>query len=74
MLHYTSIRICDLKDIIDQMNPVKIFINNKCVWDDDDDTLEDYNLIFERTILVSNLKFKIVHYHHSYCFIQTVSK
>lgn len=74
MLHYTSIRICDLKDIIDQMNPVKIFINNKCVWDDDDDSLEDYNLIFERTTLVSNFEFKIVHYHHSYCFIQTVSK
>lgn len=72
---FTELRICDLAKIINSMCPVRIYINGKCKWNDDEnDTEQLYQTILNSTDLVYNLKFKIVHFHHSYVYIKTLKE
>ena len=81
-MYFTSLKISDLVDIIQNMAPVKIYLNDKIVFDDDsvdiDDLstshreLEKYENLLKSNKLVTSIKFDIVHLHHSICYITTI--
>lgn len=75
----TELRICDLKDVILQMCPTRIFINRKLIWDDysldpSDTMLKRLDAILSKENLVRQLKFDIDDYHHSIVHIETTNK
>ena len=70
--NHTSLRIKDLKEAIDKMCPIQIYINEEKVWDDDENTLNDYNTILSLGKFVSSINFEIVHFHHSVVYVRTV--
>lgn len=72
MAYHTSLRIKDLKNIIADMCPVKIFINKDCVWDDDTGTIDEYNTVLESGKFITMMTFEIVHFHHSIVYIGTL--
>lgn len=81
-MYFTNLKISDLVDIIQNMAPVKIYLNDKIVFDDDlvdiDDLntshreLEKYENLLKSNKLVTSIKFDIVHLHHSICYITTI--
>lgn len=79
-MYNTELRICDLKDVIHQMCPVKIVLNNKEEIFNDDKTspenyqkvLNEYNKFLESKRLVTSIRFDIVHFHHSIVYIETL--
>jgi hypothetical protein len=81
-VNFTSLKISDLVDIIQNMAPVKIYLNNEIVFDDDSidindlntshRELEKYTNLLKSEKLVISIKFDIVHLHHSICHITTI--
>ena len=67
----SSITISSLKEIIDKMCPIRIYLDGKTVWDDDESTLDEYNELFEREDIVHHINFSIVYFHHSIIWIYT---
>ena len=67
----TSLTIKDLKEKIGSMAPIAIYIDCDLVWDDDQDSLEKYEEIFNQEVLVMGIYFKIVEFHHSEVYIYT---
>lgn len=73
----SEITIADLKNTIDSLCPVKIIIDGKLVWDDDfvddfDTHMEQYEKITTSKIIVVSFGAKIVSYHHSIIYLNTV--
>lgn len=81
-MYFTSLKISDLVDIIQNMAPVKIYLNDEIVFDDDSidindlstshRELEKYENLLKSNKLVTSIKFDIVHLHHSICYITTI--
>lgn len=82
----TEIKICDISDIIKNMCPVEIYVNNKLEWTDDVDITgmseeesykickkitADFNEFIKKKTLIESIKFDIVDYHHSIIHIET---
>lgn len=74
----SELTIKDLSENITEMCPVRIFINDTIVWDDDmdnelsrDELFEKYNVIMNRTDIVKSIVYKIIHLHHSEVYITT---
>ena len=67
----TSLTIKDLKEQIQSMAPIAIYIDCDLVWDDAQDSLERYEEILNQGDLVIGLYFKIVEFHHSEVYIYT---
>ena len=49
----------------------KVYVNEKVVWDEDNDSLTEYEALFKPDIIVAEIKFTIVSFHHSYVKITT---
>lgn len=67
----TNLTIYDIKETISSLRPVRIYIDDKLVWDDDKDSLINYEAILRLDLVVTELKFTIVDHHHSYVAIKT---
>jgi hypothetical protein len=67
----TSLRICDIKQTIDSMCPISIYLNGVEVWNDDKNDNEQYENILGQTDLVIFLIFEVVQFHHSVVYIRT---
>jgi hypothetical protein len=61
----------DVKETIDSLRPLKIYINGKVAWDEDNDSLAKYEALFKSDVIVTEIKFTIVSFHHSYVKITT---
>ena len=68
----TSLRIKDLLNVITDMCPIKIYVNEELEWDDDTGTLDEYYVFFQRPDYVEFLSFKITAFHHSIVYIKTI--
>ena len=62
----------DIKETVDSLRPLKVYVNEKVVWDEDNDSLAEYEALFKPDIIVAEIKFTIVSFHHSYVKITTV--
>jgi len=65
-----------MTNVINQMCPIQIYINNNLEWNDLDDenfNARKYHLLLERTDIVKSIKFEITQFHHSICYIETES-
>ena len=78
MINNSSLRICDFSEIIQKTCPIKIFINNEVVWDDEaydvsnyQDSIAQYNEVLNREDIVLSITFDIVMFHHSIVYIET---
>ena len=73
-VYFTSnsdIKMSDIKEIVNKMNPIKIIINKNVVWDDDYDDIKKYDCIFTLDYTIKEFKFQIVSFHHSVVTIKT---
>ena len=70
----SNLQIKDLSNVITEMCPIQIWINNQLEWDDETGTLDEYYMTLQRTDIVDILNFKIVAFHHSIVFISTLCK
>ena len=68
---FSSLKIKDLDCEIESMCPIRIYINDFLVWDDDIDSLDKYSLILDKEDIVSEIRFEIVQFHHSIVYITT---
>ena len=84
----TELTLFNLKRVITEMHPIKVFVNNILVWDDDVDLTnmtsyteaieamakneEKYNNIFSNPNYVLAVNFQIVDYHHSIVRVTTL--
>lgn len=59
----------DIKETVDTLRPLKIFINGKIAWDEDTDSLVKYETLFNLKLIVTEIKFTIVSLHHSHVMI-----
>lgn len=74
----SSIRIKDIADIIENFCPIRIYVNGKCIFDDDKVTQPiavDKEYAKSRELLkseayVDSIKFDICDFHHSIVYIQ----
>lgn len=65
--------IRDYAQIINEMCPVKLFLNDILVWDDfNNDPLEWYYDFLSKDLLVEKLVCEVVHFHHTEIHIYTV--
>ena len=75
---YTELRICDLRQVIDLMCPIEIFINRKSAWQDNDEPTEvilrKYDELLKREDLVAHIGFSIDDFHQSIVIITTTDK
>lgn len=60
----SEIILSNIKEIIDFMNPVEIWVNGDLKWNDDD-SYEKYLDVFNVNKCVNNLAFEIVDFHHA---------
>ena len=83
----TELTLFDLKQVITEMHPIKVFVNNILVWDDDVDLTnmtsyaeaveaiaenkKKYEDIFSKPNYVLAVNFEIVDYHHSIVRVTT---
>ncbi len=68
----SELTMADIKETVDSLRPIRITINKAVVWDDNYDDLKKYDAIFTFNYIVTEIKFKIVSFHHSYVEIKTV--
>lgn len=71
MRNNSSVMIKHIDYVIEAMCPIKIYINEFLVWDDDVDNLDIYDDILKREDIVTNISFEIVQFHHSIVYITT---
>ena len=67
----STIKIKDLKATIFSMNPIKLYLDNRLVWDENTDKIDFLFALLERYDFVSELCFKVVDFHHSIVYITT---
>lgn len=74
----STIRIKDITDIIENFCPIRIYVNDECVFDDDKVTQPiaiDKEYAKSRELLkseayVNSIKFDICDFHHSIVYIE----
>lgn len=74
----STIRIKDIADIIENFCPIRIYVNDECVFDDDKVTQPiaiDKEYAKSRELLkseayVNSIKFDICDFHHSIVYIE----
>ena len=78
MKQNSSLRICDFTEMINNLYPIKIFINSELIWDDDfydiseyHDSIIVYNEILNRKDIVLSITFDVVMFHHTIVYIET---
>ena len=78
MKQNSSLRICDFTEMINNLYPIKIFINSELIWDDDfydiseyHDSIIAYNEILNRKDIVLSITFDVVMFHHTIMYIET---
>ncbi len=78
MKQNSSLRICDFTEMINNLYPIKIFINSELIWDDDfydiseyHDSIIAYNEILNRKDIVLSITFDVVMFHHTIVYIET---
>lgn len=67
----SEIKLKDIKEVVDAMCPIKIYINGNEAWDDDEDDIEIYNALFAFNYIVKEIRFKVVSFHHTIVIIKT---
>lgn len=76
----SSLRIKDISKTISSMRPVKVYVNENCIFDDDkvtqplvvDKEWAKYEEFLKTSQdLVSSIKFDICDFHHSIVYITT---
>ena len=60
----SEIILSNIKEIIDSMSPVEIWVNGVLKWKDGD-SYEKYLDVFNVNKCVNNLAFEIVDFHHA---------
>ena len=73
----SSLSIRDLRSIFDSLAPTAIYIDGKCVWDDNDFTeyqscRNKYNEVLNSEKIIKCFNIRVVHFHHSIIYIYTV--
>lgn len=63
-MNESEIILSNIKEIIDFMNPVEIWVNGVLKWEDGD-SYEKYLDVFNVNKYVNNLAFEIVDFHHA---------
>ena len=43
----------DIKETVDSLRPLKIFVNDKIAWDEDTDSLTKYEALFNLNLIVT---------------------
>ena len=78
MINNSSLHICDFSETIQNLCPIKIFVNNELIWDDEvydvsnyQDSIIKYNEALARKDIVLSITFNIVMFHHSIVYIET---
>lgn len=68
---YTEVTIKDYAPIIREMGPVKVFLNDTLIWDDDTDPLSWFNELMEKEILITGIMCDVTMFHHAEIHIYT---
>lgn len=68
----SELKLPDIKPTVDSLRPLKIIVNKKVIWDEDYDDMSKYEAIFRVGYIVTEIKFTIVSWHHSYVEITTI--
>lgn len=61
----SELSLRDLKDDIDRMCPVRLYINDKLIWDDFKDDIKIFNDALDSDKIVKCIVYEIVDWHHS---------
>ena len=69
---YTEVTIRDYAQVITEMCPIKLFLNDTLVWDDDTDPLSWYYEFLSKDLLVKKIVCDVVEFHHTEVHIYTV--
>jgi len=61
----SDLSLRDLKDDIDRMCPIRLYINDELVWDDFKDDIKILNDALDSDDIVTCIVYEIADWHHS---------
>lgn len=67
----SSLTMRDIKETVDSLRPIRVYVDDKLAWDEDNDVLIKYEGLFRLDLIVTKIEFTIVSLHHSYVKITT---
>lgn len=61
----SELTLKDLKENIDEMCPIRLYINDQLIWDDFTDDLAIYDEALDSDKIVACIVYEIADWHHS---------